>query len=68
LALKGCSPGQGPRWSREPGEEGGAAERGWEGPTAAPSPSPALLGAGGSERRACYYFLSFFLTIQIYFN
>lgn len=37
LSPKSCRLGKGWTWSRETGEEGGAARRGWEGPATAPS-------------------------------
>ena len=50
LSLKDCSPGKGPRWSRETWEEGGAAQRGWGGPTATPGPSPCAAPRGDTSR------------------
>ncbi|KAK4826187.1 hypothetical protein QYF61_006131 [Mycteria americana] len=44
---EGLQPGAGPALEQETGEEGGAAERGWDGLTEPPSPSPAPLGGRG---------------------
>ena len=79
LSLKDCSPGKGPRWSRETCEEGGAAERGWDGRSATPIPTPCAprgersregrgeAGTGGKrvEGRCCFH-LSFFSPLDLF--
>ena len=47
-SLKGCSPGQGPRWSRETGQEAGAGLRGSHG-LAHGTGTGAGVGGGGVE-------------------